>query len=138
MNRNRILMSPSFHSSIIPSLSSFFCASLLVLASACSGGGGDDNNEDSDGGQVDSDASVVEPDAMIVQADCENIPALPATGTAVPWRSSEDFTFDSEGNELTPPIYEEGYFVNVRLVGEDGSTLEPFRVEPAHPQRVWA
>ena len=47
-------------------------------------------------------------------------------------------TFDDEGNELTPAVYEEGYFVNVRLVGEDGSTLEPFKVEPEHPQRVWA
>ena len=47
-------------------------------------------------------------------------------------------TFDDEGHELTPPVYEEGWFVNVRLVGEDGSTLEPFRVEPAHPQRIWA
>ena len=48
-------------------------------------------------------------------------------------------TFDSEGNELTPPVYEDDWFVNVRLLGnEDGSTLEPFRVEPAHPQRVWA
>lgn len=90
-------MSPSFHPTIAPSLSSFFCASLLVLVSACSGGGGNDNG-DSDGGQVDSDASVAEPDAMIVQADCENIPALPATGSSVNWRSSEDFTFDGEGN----------------------------------------
>ena len=47
-------------------------------------------------------------------------------------------TFDDEGNELTPPVYYPENFVNVRLVGEDGSTLEPFRVEPAHPQRVWA
>ena len=49
-------------------------------------------------------------------------------------------TFDDEGNELTPPVYEDGWFVNVRLVGEDGSTLEPFRVEPEPktPARVWA
>ena len=47
-------------------------------------------------------------------------------------------TFDSEGKELTPPVFEEGYFVNVRLVGEDGSSLEPFAVEPETPQRVWA
>ena len=47
-------------------------------------------------------------------------------------------TFDSEGKELTPAVYEEGYFVNVRLVGEDGSSLEPFRVEPETLQRVWA
>ena len=48
-------------------------------------------------------------------------------------------TFDSEGNELTPAVYEEGYFANVRLLSdEDGDSLEPFAVEPEHPQRVWA
>tara|TARA_X000001382_G_scaffold53960_1_gene36805 strand:+ start:19 stop:342 length:324 start_codon:yes stop_codon:yes gene_type:complete len=47
-------------------------------------------------------------------------------------------TFNEEGDELTPAVFEEGYFVNVRLVGEDGSSLEPFRVEPETPQRVWA
>ena len=47
-------------------------------------------------------------------------------------------TFNEEGDELTPAVYEEGYFVNLRLVGEDGSSLEPFRVEPETPQRVWA
>lgn len=48
-------------------------------------------------------------------------------------------TFDDEGNELTPAVYEEGYFANVRLVGdEDGDALEPFKVEPETPQRVWA
>ena len=48
-------------------------------------------------------------------------------------------TFDDEGNELTPPVFEEGYFANVRLLSdEDGETLEPFAVEPEAPQRVWA
>ena len=48
-------------------------------------------------------------------------------------------TFDREGKELTPPVYEEGYFANVRLLGnEDGSTLDSFKVEPDTPQRVWA
>lgn len=31
-----------------------------------------------------------------------------------------------------------GYHVNVRLVeGEDGSTLEPYSVQPTNPRRVW-
>ena len=48
-------------------------------------------------------------------------------------------TFDPEGNELTPPVYEDGYFVNVRLLGnENGSILDSFKVEPDTPQRVWA
>tara|TARA_R110002050_G_scaffold120915_1_gene239143 strand:- start:974 stop:1303 length:330 start_codon:yes stop_codon:yes gene_type:complete len=48
-------------------------------------------------------------------------------------------TFDSEGNELTPPVYEEGYFANVRLLSdEDGSSMDSFKVEPEHPQRIWA
>ena len=48
-------------------------------------------------------------------------------------------TFDSEGKELTPAVYEEGYFANVRLLNdEDGDSLEPFAVEPETPQRVWA
>lgn len=34
----------------------------------------------------------------------------------------------------------DGYHVNVRLVdgAEDGAALEPFRVFPEHPVRVWA
>jgi hypothetical protein len=35
------------------------------------------------------------------------------------------------------PVLMEGWHVNVRLVGEDGSALEPFKVEPEHPRRVW-
>jgi len=35
------------------------------------------------------------------------------------------------------PVAMEGWHVNVRLVGEDGSALEPFKVEPEHPRRVW-
>jgi hypothetical protein len=38
-----------------------------------------------------------------------------------------------------PPIPEEGWHVNVRLVdGEDGATLVPFEVHPTVPRRVWA
>ena len=35
------------------------------------------------------------------------------------------------------PVPMEGWHVNVRLIGEDGSALEPFKVEPEHPRRVW-
>ena len=48
-------------------------------------------------------------------------------------------TFGPKGNELTPPVYEDGWFVNVRLLSnEDGESLESFAVEPETPQRVWA
>ena len=32
----------------------------------------------------------------------------------------------------------DGYHVNVRLVGEDGSALEPYRIHPDNPVRGWA
>lgn len=48
-------------------------------------------------------------------------------------------TFDEEGDELTPAVYEEGYFANVRLLSdEDGSSMDSFKVDPETPQRVWA
>lgn len=38
-----------------------------------------------------------------------------------------------------PPVPEEGWHVNVRLVdGEDGATLVPFEVYPTVPRRIWA
>lgn len=41
--------------------------------------------------------------------------------------------YDADGKPLP------GWHVNVRLVdGEDGSALEPFRVYPETPSRVWA
>jgi hypothetical protein len=37
-----------------------------------------------------------------------------------------------------PPIPEEGWHVNVRVVeGEDAAPLEPFAVFPTLPRRVW-
>jgi hypothetical protein len=37
-----------------------------------------------------------------------------------------------------PPIPEEGWHVNVRVVdGEDAEALEPFSVHPTLPRRVW-
>lgn len=48
-------------------------------------------------------------------------------------------TFDDEGNELTPAVYEDGYFANVRLLSnEDGSSMDSFKVDPETPQRIWA
>ena len=46
--------------------------------------------------------------------------------------------WDEEGNVITEPVALDGWHCNVRLVdGEDGSALEPFKVEPEHPRRVW-
>jgi hypothetical protein len=42
---------------------------------------------------------------------------------------------DGEYPEMAPI---EGWHVNVRLVdGENGEVLEPFKVEPSTPMRVW-
>jgi hypothetical protein len=43
---------------------------------------------------------------------------------------------DEEGYDLMYPL--PGWHVNVRLVaGEDVAVLEPFKVEPSTPMRVW-
>lgn len=73
---------------------------LLLIAGACSGGSGDAS---SDGGNAGGDGGIG-PDSGGNRADagppvgCDSIPALPATSSSMPWRSSEDFTFDAEGN----------------------------------------
>lgn len=36
------------------------------------------------------------------------------------------------------PLPEPGWHVNVRVVDEDGTPLEPFQVFPTTPRRVWA
>ena len=41
---------------------------------------------------------------------------------------------DGEYPEMAPI---EGWHVNVRLAGEDGSSLEPYAVTPTQPVRVW-
>ena len=48
-----------------------------------------------------------------------------------------------EPSELTDepvePVALPGWHVNVRVVsGEDGAALEPYRVAPKNPRRVWA
>ena len=35
------------------------------------------------------------------------------------------------------PVALEGWHVNVRIIDEDPTPLEPFMVEPAAPRRVW-
>jgi hypothetical protein len=50
---------------------------------------------------------------------------------------TEGGEWDAEGKAIVEPVALEGFHVNVRLVGEDGSALEPFMVEPEHPRRVW-
>jgi hypothetical protein len=50
---------------------------------------------------------------------------------------TEGGEWDEDGEVITEPVALDGFHVNVRLVSEDGSALEPFRVEPEHPRRVW-
>ena len=50
-------------------------------------------------------------------------------------------TYDEEGQEITPPVYVDGYHANVRaLDGEPVDDLTPFALDPAPatPARVWA
>ena len=50
-------------------------------------------------------------------------------------------TYDQEGQEITPPVYVDGYHCNVRaLEGEPVDDLAPFALDPAPatPARVWA
>ena len=70
-----------------------------------------------------------EPIAWVSQANFANIDTI---GTIF-----EGGEWDEEGNVITEPVALEGWHVNVRLVGEDGSALETFMVEPEHPRRVW-
>lgn len=44
-------------------------------------------------------------------------------------------TYDTEGNELTPPVKQPGYHVNVIEVTPE---LEPFVIHPATPSRAFA
>lgn len=51
----------------------------------------------------------------------------------------EGGSWDSEGNEITPPKPLSGWHVNIRLMsGEDASLLVPYQVFPTVPRRVWA
>jgi hypothetical protein len=70
-----------------------------------------------------------EPTAWVSQANFANMDVI---GTIF-----EGGEWDAEGNVITQPVALDGWHVNVRLVGEDGSALEPFMVEPEHPRRVW-
>lgn len=44
----------------------------------------------------------------------------------------------SEEGEVPEMAPLDGYHVNVRLVDEDGSALEPYRIYPDNPVRGWA
>jgi hypothetical protein len=47
--------------------------------------------------------------------------------------------YKNVGTEENPDMQAlDGWHVNVRLVGEDVTPLEPFRVYPDTPNRVWA
>lgn len=46
--------------------------------------------------------------------------------------------WDAEGNVITEPTALDGYHVNVRLAGENGSSLEAYSITVNSPVRVWA
>jgi hypothetical protein len=70
-----------------------------------------------------------EPIAWYSQANFANIDVIGVITEGGEW--------DEDGKAIVEPVALDGWHVNVRLVGEDGSTLEPFMVEPAAPRRVW-
>ena len=45
--------------------------------------------------------------------------------------------WDAEGNVITEPAALDGWHVNVRVVDEDPTPLEPFAVIPITLRRVW-
>ena len=45
--------------------------------------------------------------------------------------------WDTEGNVVTEPVALDGFHVNVRVIDEDPTPLEPFAVIPTTPRRVW-
>ena len=45
--------------------------------------------------------------------------------------------WDAEGDVITEPVALEGWHVNVRVIDEDPTPLEPFAVIPTTPRRVW-
>ena len=45
--------------------------------------------------------------------------------------------WDAEGEIITEPVALEGWHVNVRVIDEDPTPLEPFAVIPTTPRRVW-
>jgi hypothetical protein len=69
-----------------------------------------------------------------------------AERVAIDWEDRPKFrdqagTYDEEGNELSAPVYVDGYHCNVRaLSGEPVDLLTPFALDPAPatPARVWA
>lgn len=47
--------------------------------------------------------------------------------------------YEEQVDHDADPVPLPGWHVNVRLVfGEDAAALEPFKVEPKQPRRVWA
>lgn len=45
--------------------------------------------------------------------------------------------YEASGVEGEEPVALDGYHVNVRVIDEDASALEPFKVYPTQPRRIW-
>ena len=50
---------------------------------------------------------------------------------------NDDAVFSEDGEVISEATAKDGYHVNVRVVGEDASALEPFSVIPTQPRRIW-
>ena len=67
--------------------------------------------------------------------DVPNFSAIDLIGTI--WKPTGNMLQTEEG-EVPEMAAISGYHVNVRLVGEDGSALESYRITPDNPVRGWA
>ena len=77
----------------------------------------------------DSDPDLLIPTAWEPRPNYANIDVI---GTIY-----EGGEWDEEGNVITEPVALDGYHVNVRVVDEDPTPLEPFAVQVNTPMRVW-
>jgi len=81
-----------------------------------------------------------DPEAERVAIDWEDRPKF-RNIDILPLVVDQAGTYDEEGQEITPPVYVDGYHANVRaLDGEPVDDLTPFALDPAPatPARVWA
>ena len=81
-----------------------------------------------------------DPEAERVAIDWEDRPKFKNIDI-LPLVVDQAGTYDEEGNELSAPVYVDGYHCNVRaLSGEPVDDLAPFALDPAPatPARVWA
>lgn len=50
---------------------------------------------------------------------------------------NNDAVYGEDGEVITEATAIDGYHVNVRVIDEDATALEPFAVIPTQPKRIW-